>query len=73
MYADDTKISSTVSMEEEKVKLQNDLDRVVEWTDKWQLKFHTGKCKVIHLGSRNSKHDYTMKKHFSEESAPESH
>ena len=28
MYADDTKISSTVSTEEEKVKLQNDLDRV---------------------------------------------
>ena len=70
MYADDTKISSLVSMEEEKVKLQKDLDRVVEWADKWQLKFNTGKCKMVHLGNRNSKHDYTMKKHFSEERVP---
>ena len=29
-----------------------------------------GKCKVIYLGSRNSKHDYTMKKHFSGERVP---
>ena len=67
MYADDTKISSPVENEEDRDTLQEDLDRLVAWADKWQLNFHTGKCKVLHLGTKNKKHKYTMKNQNSEE------
>ena len=67
MYADDTKLSTPVDTEEGRRKLQDDLDRAVQWADTWQLKFHTGKCKVIHFGNKNVQQNYTMKKHNSEE------
>ena len=67
LYADDTKVSTTVDTEEGRRKLQEDLDRAVQWADTWQLKFHTGKCKVIHFGNKNVQHNYTMKTHNSEE------
>ena len=67
MYADDTKLSTPADTEERRNRLQDDLDRAVQWADRWQLKFHTGKCKVIHLGSKNIQQKYTMKTHNSEE------
>jgi len=41
-------------------KLQDDLNRIQQWSDKWQLRFNSTKCKVIHLGHDNSKVTYTM-------------
>ena len=67
MYADDTKMSSPAETEANRIKLQKDLDNVVDWADRWQLKFHTGKCKVIHFGSKNVLQSYTMRKHHTEE------
>ena len=42
------------------MKLQTDLNCIQQWYDKWQLKFNSTKCKVIHLGHDNSKATYTM-------------
>ena len=67
MYADDTKVSTTVDSEKESQVLQKDIDRLVEWADRWQLHFNTAKCKVIHLGRNNPAHKYTMKMHNSED------
>ena len=66
MYADDTKISSSVETAESRNTLQNYLDKLVEWADKWQLQFQTGKCKIIHLGTKNVQQSYTMKNHNSD-------
>ena len=60
MYADDTKIGRAVSNIEDNRRLQADLDRVQEWSDKWQLRFNSSKCKVMHLGHNNSKALYSM-------------
>ena len=60
MYADDTKISRQVAKAEDSKKLQDDLNRIQQWSDKWQLRFNSTKCKVIHLGHDNSKVTYTM-------------
>lgn len=67
MYADDTKMFSSVETEELRVKLQSDLDNLVNWADHWQLRFNADKCKVLHLGRNNPKHQYVMRKHGSED------
>ena len=41
-------------------KLQQDLDNLVLWSQKWQLGFNESKCKVIHMGTSNTRHQYTM-------------
>ena len=40
--------------------LQNDLDRLVEWSHLWQLHFNDSKCKVLHMENSNPSHCYTM-------------
>ena len=33
----------------------------MEWSDKWKLDFNVLKCKTLHIGSKNPKHNYCMK------------
>ncbi len=44
----------------EQVKLQQDLDSQFQWSAQWQFSFNTSKCKVMHIGSKNTKHLYTL-------------
>ena len=32
----------------------------MDWTEVWQLKFNSDKCKILHLGSNNPKFKYTI-------------
>jgi hypothetical protein len=63
MYADDTKVYNTVRNTSQQLQLQDDLDSLVDWADKWQLRFNADKCKVIHLGKNNEQQDYSMRRH----------
>ena len=38
--------------------LQNDIDRLDEWSDRWKLRFNVAKCKTMHIGYHNDKHIY---------------
>ena len=49
-FADDTKISRRVDSEEDGGVLQEDLDRLVEWSEVWQMRFNVDKYKVMHFG-----------------------
>ena len=60
MFADDTKIFSPVANTEDRENLQNDLDSLCVWSDKWQLHFNASKCKVLHIGSANPHYKYSM-------------
>jgi hypothetical protein len=55
MYADDTKIYTTVKNTSQKAQLQGDVDRLIDWADKWQLRFNADKCTEIHLGKNNER------------------
>ena len=59
-FADDTKIFRRVDSEENREMLQRDLDRLVQWSEVWQMKFNVDKCKVMHLGRGNSGGNYVM-------------
>jgi len=50
MFADDTKLWTTVQKVDDQAKLQNDLDSLEDWSKTWLLKFNCSKCKVMHVG-----------------------
>jgi len=50
MFADDTKIWSKISSDTDSYLLQEDLDNIERWSQKWLLKLHPEKCKVMHVG-----------------------
>ena len=33
--------------------LSSDLDGLLKWSEKWQIKFNFEKCKIMHFGARN--------------------
>ena len=50
MFADDTKVFRQIDSREDALKLQDDLWKLQEWTDKWLLRFNAEKCHVLTMG-----------------------
>ena len=71
LFADDTKIYRQIIDDKDNEILQEDLDRLCEWSDKWLLKFHPGKCHVLDIGKPRENYNYsldnTILKHVNEE------
>ena len=61
MYADDLTIYAVVNNESDKHKLQNELNELCEWADKWQLSINFNKCSVLHFGYNNNNFTYKLK------------
>jgi hypothetical protein len=40
--------------------IKEDLSKLYEWTERWQMKFNADKCKVMHLGKNNKKGIYLL-------------
>ncbi len=60
LFADDTKIYAKINTNTDKHTLQRDLDKLNVWSLKWKLRFNTSKCKVMHIGKKNNKFQYSM-------------
>ena len=60
IFADDTKLYSSIENEGDKNKLQLDLNNAIEWSNKWQLPFNASKCKIMHLGPNNPHFTYNI-------------
>ena len=52
-FADGTEVFRKVNTDGDKQHLQNDLDRLVKWSEKWQTLLNFGKCKCLHTGHGN--------------------
>ena len=59
-FADDTKVFRKVTSVTDKKNVQDDLDKLVKWSEKWQMLFNFGKCKCIHIGHGNMDKEYKM-------------
>ena len=57
--ADDTKVFRKVTNDRLK-KLQDDLDKLVNWSEKWQMLLNFVKCKCIRIGHGNMDEEYIM-------------
>ena len=55
-----TKVFRKVTNDTDKQSLQDVLDKLVKWSEKWQMLFNFGKCKCIHIGHGNMDEEYKM-------------
>ena len=63
LFADDAKLFRNVNLRDEVSHklLQRDIEKLAEWSEKWQLPFNTGKCKCLNIGNSDPCQRYRMK------------
>ena len=52
-FADDTKVFRKIKSDADRQHLQDDLYKLIELSEKWQMLFNFGKCKCLHTGHGN--------------------
>ena len=61
IFADDTKAHKGIKTPEDQKILQNAINAMVDWSEKWQLRFNGEKCAMLHLGKNNPLYEYEIK------------
>ena len=59
-FADDTKLFREINCNNDCQTLQDDVDKLIGWSEEWNMLFNVEKCSVMHLGRQNDKHVYNM-------------
>ena len=60
-FADDTKVFRNIKSDAHRQHLQDDLNKLIEWSEKWQMLFNfKKKCKSLHTGHGNEDAQYAM-------------
>ena len=60
MFADDTKIYRVVRNDSDAELLQKDINNLVEWSNKWMMKFNVSKCKHMRISRNSQDPEYFM-------------
>lgn len=53
-FADDTKLGQVIRSQADRDLLQQCLDKMTAWAKEWGMAFNISKCKVVHLGPKES-------------------
>ena len=59
-FADDTKLFRKTKEIGDTQKLQDDIDKLVRWSEQWQMLFNFVKRKCMHTGPRHTAMNYDM-------------
>ena len=54
LFCDDTLLAKEICNENDTAVLQHDLDKVVEWTNQWGMKFNALKCVVMSVSNKRN-------------------
>ena len=60
LFADDTKLYRTIVDKNDETILQNDIDQIAAWSERWQIPFNVNKCKVLKVGKNDQNVKYSM-------------
>jgi hypothetical protein len=60
-FADDTKLGGKALCADDCRKIQEDLNKLSDWSEKWQMSFNVEKCKVMHIGDKNPHFKYQIR------------
>ena len=52
LFADDCLLYRTISNQDDADRLQDDLDKLQEWTETWQMNFNAKKCYLLSIHSK---------------------
>ena len=53
-------MSKVIESKSDHDTFQSDLDKLVEWSNAWQMKFNFDKCKIMHVGREICQEPYNM-------------
>ena len=59
-FADDLKMMGRVTAQEDIEQIKTDIDKLVEWSEDWQISFNLDKCKDMHIRNKNKEQGYIM-------------
>jgi len=59
-FADETKMFGKVGSSESRFKFKEDMKILCEWSNTWQIKLNTDKCKGVHIGAAFLEEEYFM-------------
>ena len=59
-YADDAKRHKAIEFIQDISTIQDDINRLDQWSETWQLPLNTTKCKCIHYGKNDPQHVYSL-------------
>ena len=59
-FADDTKLCHRARNPDDIMELQEDINKLFEWVNKWQMSFNVDKCFVMHIIQNNMQSNYNM-------------
>ena len=64
LFADDTKAFRHIKSGQDQIQLQIDINKMVDWSNLWLLKFHPEKCIMMSIGKEPDQcFNYTMEGH----------
>ena len=59
-FADDLKMFRVIQDAQDFQQLQDDINKLLAWANKWQLRFNTSKCFLLHLGPPHEYGEYNI-------------
>lgn len=58
LFADDMKLFMQIKTNEDERILQEDLNKLSNWSNTWLLKFHPNKCKVLSIKASKERYNF---------------
>ena len=60
-FADNTNLGGKVICTEDCDKIQYDLNKLIDWSEKWLLSFNTDNSRIMYIIDKNSNFEYKMR------------
>ncbi len=59
-FADDAKFGNSIVTDNDKMILQEDLRKISDWSEGWEMTLNVNKCYILQIGTRNQKFECEM-------------